>query len=123
LRFGVSKSCGCLQRESVVRKNTVHGHNRKGERTPEYGTWAAMIQRCRDPAAENWPRYGGRGISVCDRWLRFENFYDDMGTKPSPQHSIDRIDNNAGYFKENCRWATSSEQRVNQRPRQRSIAA
>ena len=78
-----------------------------------------MKQRCYNPKITHWDSYGGRGIKVCDRWLEsFENFYEDMGPKPSPTHSIDRIDNYKlvdGYSKDNCRWATKREQSLNKR--------
>jgi hypothetical protein len=84
---------------------------------PNYGSWHAMILRCNDPKHIAFQRYGGRGIKVCTRWLNFDLFTEDMGTKPSQLHSIDRIDNDLGYEPSNCRWATSKEQKANQRPR------
>ncbi|MDQ5917678.1 MAG: hypothetical protein QG660_789 [Pseudomonadota bacterium] len=82
-----------------------------------------MLQRCTNPAAEKWQIYGGRGIHVCERWHSFDNFYADMGLKPSSKHSIDRIDNDGHYEPGNCRWATAKEQRANQRPPQQRVAA
>ena len=123
LRFGVSNSCGCLQREVNVRRSTVHGHHRRGATTTEYHSWAGMLQRCTNPAAEKWQIYGGRGIQVCERWQSFDNFYADMGKKPSSKYSIDRIDNDGHYEPGNCRWATAKEQRANQRPPQQRVAA
>ena len=79
--------------------------------TPEYRSWAAMITRCTNPNAPQFKNYGGRGIFVCEDWLNsFECFFNDMGLKPSKKHSIDRIDNNFGYNKANCKWSNAVEQ-------------
>jgi hypothetical protein len=86
--------------------------------TPEYDCWANMIRRCEKVDGQDWHLYGGRGITVCDRWRSsFPNFLADMGRKPSRRHSIDRIDVNGNYQPGNCRWATPKEQRQNQRTR------
>ena len=84
---------------------------------PLYGIWKGMRNRCTNPKNKAYPGYGGRGISVCEAWDDFDQFCQDMGDRPSPTHSIDRIDNDKGYSPDNCRWATPAEQCVNKRLR------
>jgi len=107
LRSG--KSTGC--RSCAILK---HGHSshRAGKLSREYKTWMSMKQRCANPKAGFYARYGGRGITVCDRWNLFVNFLADMGVRP-PDHSLDRIDNDGNYEPGNCRWATRKQQSYN----------
>jgi hypothetical protein len=148
LRAGHTTSCGCRKAEtgfenvkSMIRwqrkhhypnsraaakqmqkANLKHGHTRKGWKSSEYGTWSQMKQRCLNPKDDKYPDYGGRGITVCARWLDakhgFENFLADMGKKPSPKKkfSIERSNNDGPYDPSNCVWATASEQMKNRRP-------
>jgi len=116
IKSGAIQSCGCLHDEVSGRRFRRHGHNRgPGKISPTYEAWCSMKTRCYNPRSANYKYYGARGISVCDRWDLFDNFLSDMGERPSPDLSLDRINNELGYFPENCRWATRSEQRRNQR--------
>lgn len=106
-------SCGCRSLEALVARSTKHNHATNGI-TPTYHSWAGMKARCLNPLHRAYRDYGGRGITVCDRWLSFDNFLADMGEKPTGL-SIDRIDLNGSYFPGNCRWATTSQQSRNKR--------
>lgn len=110
-------SCGCLASENgteKLRANRLARKNLHGKsQTTEWRIWAKMRDRCQRPTNAKYPRYGGRGISVCERWKVFKNFLDDMGLRPSKLYSIDRIDNDGNYEPGNCRWATSKQQSRN----------
>lgn len=105
LRNGTSKSCGCLHKERV----TKHG----AWGTPLFNVWRGMISRCTNQSDKRYSRYGGRGISVCARWLDVNNFITDMQAGYKPHLQIDRVDNNGNYCPENCRWASSKQQTRN----------
>ncbi len=111
LRIGHTKSCGCLNDETRLKNTTKHGKYYTGV----YGRWAGILQRCNNKKNIHYKDYGGRGITVCPAWLKFENFYKDMGDPPSDEYQIDRIDNDKGYFKANCRWSLPKENSRNRR--------
>lgn len=109
---GQSQSCGCLRRDRQVERLQTHGLSR----TPEYRAWIDMKQRCYYAGFAQRQHYADRGIVVCDRWKNsFENFLSDVGTRPSPKHSLDRINNDGIYEPTNCRWATKFVQQTNRR--------
>jgi hypothetical protein len=113
---GYTKSCGCLRRESIGVRSVTHGHKRGRKETPEHKSWSEMIARCENTDNSRYPRYGARGIKVCQRWRdSFQDFFADMGERPSAAHSIDRLNNDGHYEPDNCRWATASEQARNRR--------
>ena len=109
---GLTKSCGCSRKEITSNRFKTHGLSK----SLEYDIYCKMKARCLNIEDKDYHYYGGRGITVCDRWLEsFENFIEDMGMKPGKEYSIDRVDNNLGYSKGNCKWATRKEQSNNQR--------
>lgn len=108
LRSGATKTCGCGKKYHSLK----HGHGRIGERSPEYLSWSTMVQRCTNPLATAYHRYGGRGIQVCQAWLNFENFFSDTGPRPDGT-SLERKDGDGHYEKNNCVWLVKTEQMNN----------
>lgn len=128
LRSGNTRSCGCLQRD--VSRELARGLSPEGNPTHgmcyshEYYVWRMMKNRCLNPKTPRYESYGGRGIEVCERWMKFENFFADMGPRPlgvgrggRALYSLERLDNEGGYSPENCIWATVAQQMANQRPK------
>jgi hypothetical protein len=112
LRSGKTKSCGCLRKANMSAVSRGHGLSSH----PLYRRWAGMVRRCTDPKANNYKRYGGRGVTVCDRRLRsFSFFLEDMGPSWKPGLTLDRVSNDRGYEFSNCRWATPKQQGLNLR--------
>lgn len=109
VRSGDTTSCGCIKKQPKTHGNTG---------TPTYNSWLSAKGRCLNKNNTAYPDYGGRGITFCTSWqYSFENFLEDMGERPSANHSLDRIDNSKGYCKSNCRWATKKQQANNRRKR------
>jgi hypothetical protein len=117
LESGNTRSCGCSR--IMFPSRLRHGFSRKGNRRPVYHSWQAMKSRCTNPKLKQYKDYGGRGITYCKRWETFENFRDDMFPTWKPGLTLDRIDNEKGYEKSNCRWATRYQQIHNRRTLQR----
>lgn len=116
LTSGSAKSCGCYKRERAREATSLRNRTHGMSETTEYEIWCSMLKRCSDPSSKIFSYYGGRGITVCERWQKFENFFSDMGHRPSLEHSIDRYPNNDGNYElGNVRWATRKEQGRNKR--------
>jgi hypothetical protein len=117
-----TKSCGCY-RKKLAKESIAINHPRLRHgmaKSPEYRAWSDMKTRCNNPNYEYWDLYGGRGVAVAPEFEVFENWYQEIGPKPGPEYSQDRIDNDRGYEPGNIRWATASEQALNRRPKKNS---
>lgn len=114
LKYNKSRSCGCSHEGN--KNSLIHGNTKMGKRSKTYYSWEGMKKRCYNKKSNNYKNYGGRNpsITVCKRWLKFENFLEDMGERPKNK-TLDRIDNNGNYCKSNCRWATRKQQCRNTR--------
>ncbi len=112
LRSGNTRSCGCFMKDRIAETSTTHGMCR----SVEYKIWSGIKARCLTRTHKQYKDYGGRGIGICESWSNgFSGFFSDMGARPSQKHSVERINNNLGYSKENCKWATIEDQNRNKR--------
>jgi len=116
IKRGITRSCGCLQIQQQQFGSFKHGHSSCSELSSTYITWANMIQRCTNPNHDAYHHYGGRGIKICERWMNFQNFLQDMGERPEGL-IIDRKNNDGNYEPGNCRWVTYKVNANNRRPR------
>jgi hypothetical protein len=112
LRSGATRSCGCLLSEVLTARNTTHGLAPRKGKARAYSSWVNMIRRCTHVDDPRYPEWGGRGITVCERWLEYPNFLADMGERP-PGMTLERKDNDGPYCRENCIWATPHQQQMN----------
>jgi len=116
LKAGKAKSCGCLQPEAARKAKTTHGHRSYGKLPAEYVAWHNMLDRCFNPNSRSYPDYGGRGITVCERWREsYPNFLADMGERPPGKYSLERQDVNGDYRPNNCIWLPHADQARNRR--------
>ena len=118
LKSGTTISCGCtkseIMRENAIQRNTTHGHNTRRKPSRTHTSWSSMKKRCLNPNNTNYPDYGAKGVTVCERWLVFENFLSDMGERPVGK-TLDRKNVLGNYEPDNCKWSTPSEQQRNKR--------
>ncbi len=115
LRKNITKSCGCLSSDVTSSRSFIHGQAKRKNETIEFRIWTGIKNRCFNKNEPAYPRYGGRGITICERWLVFQNFFDDMGKRPSKNHSVERRENDGIYEPSNCYWGTRDEQARNKR--------
>lgn len=106
-------SCGCYQRQRASEASLQHGHSLNGVMSPTYGSWSHMKTRCNNPNYPFFENYGGRGITYCERWSKFDNFLEDMGERPKGRYSLERIDNEGNYEPSNCKWIPLGNQAYN----------
>lgn len=115
MKYGFTKSCGCLHAKMSAARGRSQFRTHGLSKSTEYKIYKGMFARCRNKNSRYYDDYGGRGITICRRWMKFENFYADIGSRPSPKYSLDRKNNDGPYCKSNCRWATKTEQARNTR--------